>query len=196
MLDEETLQAMLRDTAPDGVAVDFNLGAVQAGELTTRTTSFQVPANACPATLSSISAVNLKDMVGTPDLVTRATTLTIVDQTPPVLNVSLSPTVLWPPNHTLATINATITISDSCDPNPRVELVSVTSSEPDAGLGDGDKANDIQGASIGTDDRSFMLRAERSGAGAGRTYTVTYRATDRSGNSTLATATVVVPHRQ
>ncbi len=190
------LQAMLRDTAPDGVAVDFNLGAVQAGELATRTTSFQVPANACPGTLSSISAVNLKDIVGTPDLVTRATTLTIVDQAPPVIIVSLSPAVLWPPNHTLATINATITVSDNCDPDPRVELVSVTSSEPDNGLGDGDKADDVQGASIGTDDRSFMLRAERSGAGAGRTYTVTYRATDKSGNSTLATATVVVPHGQ
>jgi hypothetical protein len=37
-----------------------------------------------------------------------------------------------------------------------------------------------------------MLRARRSGGG-NRTYVVTYRATDASGNDTAATAAVVVP---
>jgi uncharacterized protein DUF4114 len=188
------LQTALRDTGPGGAVSSFDLGTVEAGATVTRATSFQVPANACPSTLSSTSVLSFKDITGAPTTITRTTTLTIVDRTPPVLSVSLSPTLLWPPNHALATIGATITVSDNCDPSPKVELVSITSSEPDNGLGDGDTANDIQGASFGSDDRSFMLRAERSGKGPGRTYTVTYRATDASGNSTLATATVSVPH--
>ena len=40
-----------------------------------------------------------------------------------------------------------------------------------------------------------MLRAEREGKNkAGRIYTVTYSATDASGNKTTASATVTVPH--
>src|SRR5262249_56953602 len=75
-------------------------------------------------------------------------TVTIVDTTPPTLTLSLSPTVLWPPDHRLVQITATITVSDTCDPSPTVQLVSISSNEPDNGLGDGDTANDIQGADI------------------------------------------------
>jgi endo-1,4-beta-xylanase len=74
-----------------------------------------------------------------------------------------------------------------------VRLVSITSNESDIGLGDGDTSNDIQGASFGQDDREFRLRAERSGTGSGRIYTITYAVTDGSGNSTLGQATVQVP---
>ena len=63
-------------------------------------------------------------------------------------------------------------------------------------MGDGDTPNDIQGAALGTDDRSFQLRAERSAKGTGRIYTVTYRATDASGNGKTASATVTVPLNQ
>jgi hypothetical protein len=108
----------------------------------------------------------------------------------------LSPTVLWPPDHKLVPITATITVTDVCDPNPTVKLISITSNEPDNGLGDGDTAGDIQQAGFGTDDRTFMLRAERSGKGNGRIYTVTYQATDASGNTTTKTATVIVPKSQ
>lgn len=74
------------------------------------------------------------------------------------------------------------------------QLLSITSSEPDNGGGDGDQPNDIQNAALGTDDRAFDLRSERSGSGPGRVYTITYRATDHSGNTTDAQATVTVPH--
>lgn len=114
--------------------------------------------------------------------------VTVRDTTPPGLSVSLSPGVLWPPNHQLASITAGIGVSDVCDANPKVTLVSISSNEPGAG--------DIQGASYGTDDRSFLLRAERSGMGKGRVYTVSYRATDASGNAISATAQVVVLHDQ
>ena len=74
--------------------------------------------------------------------------------------------------------------------------MSVTSNEPESGfLGNGDKGPDIQGAAIGTDDRAFSLRSERGtgGQSTGRVYTITYRATDASGNTKDAVATVTVP---
>jgi hypothetical protein len=116
------------------------------------------------------------------------------DVTPPSLTVSLTPDTLWPANHQLAAATANIRVSDDTDPNPTVTLISVTSSEPDNGLGDGDTPNDIQGTAFGTDDREFLLRAERSGKGGGRVYTVTYRATDAAGNTITVSAQVSVPH--
>jgi hypothetical protein len=54
----------------------------------------------------------------------------------------------------------------------------------------------MSGAGTGTDDRAVSLRADRAGAGPGRTYTLTYSATDASGNSAAAVTTVSVPHDQ
>jgi hypothetical protein len=116
------------------------------------------------------------------------------DVTPPTLTVTLSPDIFWPANHRLAPVSANVHVSDDTDSNPTVTLVSITSSEPDDGLGDGDAPGDIQGAAFGTDDREFLLRAERSGKGSGRVYTVTYQARDAEGNTTTVSAKVSVPH--
>jgi hypothetical protein len=122
--------------------------------------------------------------------------VTVVDTTPPKITVTLNRDVLWPPNHNLSNIVATVTVTDICDPRPTFVLTSITSNEPDNGLGDGDFPNDIQGASFGTADTSFLLRSERSGRGSGRVYTIVYTASDKSGNRTPATVTVRVPHDQ
>ena len=125
------------------------------------------------------------------------THVTVRDTTAPSLTVTLSPNALWPPNHRLVQVTATVVASDSCDPNPAVVLLSITSNEPDDGLGDGDQPNDIQAVGggpipFGTDVQSFLLRAERSGMGTGRIYTITYMARDASGNQSLASAQVSV----
>jgi HYR domain len=122
-----------------------------------------------------------------------ASAIRVADSTPPQIVVALSATTLWSPDHALVPITATVTVIDRCDPSVVVQLVSITSNEPDNGTGDGDTAGDIQGASVGTADVSFALRAERSGSGAGRVYTIVYRATDASGNASTATAYVQVP---
>jgi hypothetical protein len=119
------------------------------------------------------------------------TEITVTDTQPPSISLRLTPTVLWPPNHKLVRVDATVNVSDSCSGATAV-LTSVTSDQPDNGTGDGDAANDIQGAALGTSDLSFFLRAERSGQ-AGRTYTVVYTVTDASGNRAEARATVRVP---
>ena len=119
-----------------------------------------------------------------------------LDTTPPTLTVSCSPNLLWPPNHKLRDVTATPVASDAGSGIAAVVLTSVTSNEPDDGLGDGDTPGDIAGWSIGTLDTAGQLRAERSGTGTGRVYTITYTATDGAGNATSASCTVTVPHDQ
>ncbi|MBI5029538.1 MAG: ExeM/NucH family extracellular endonuclease [Chloroflexi bacterium] len=113
-----------------------------------------------------------------------------LDGTPPTLTVSVSPNELWPANHKYVTVKATVKATDNKDPNPKVTLVSVTSSEPDNGLGDGDTPIDI----VIVDQYTFQLRAERSATGPGRVYTITYKATDAYGNTSTKGVTVTVPH--
>jgi hypothetical protein len=115
-------------------------------------------------------------------------TVTVRDTTTPQLSVTLSRTQLWPPNHKLIPIDAAIVATDACSAAPHVVLESITSNEPGN--------DDIQDATFGTDDRSFRLRAERLGRGDGRVYTITYRATDDSGNTTVQHREVRVPHDQ
>ena len=113
------------------------------------------------------------------------------ETTTPELRVTISPAVLRPANNQMMTVRATIVVSDNADPSPTITLVSITAND-----GTHDKRKDVQGAVIGTDDRKFSLRAERGERGAERVYTITYRATDRSGNTTEKSANVIVPGRR
>jgi len=120
--------------------------------------------------------------------------VTIEDTTPPEVTLTLDPAALWPPNHKLASIHATVVATDACDGAPVVRLLSITSDEPDDGLGDGDEPDDIQEETLGTADFDFLLRSERQGPVDGRVYTVCYEAEDESGNVGTGCATVVVTH--
>ena len=71
--------------------------------------------------------------------------------------------------------------------------MSVTSSESDNGLGDGDTTDDIQEFALDTPDVAGKLRAERAGGGPGRTYTFGYRGEDAACNAATCAATVHVP---
>lgn len=120
----------------------------------------------------------------------------VFDTTPPTVTCSATPKALWPPNHKLRVVAVAVMVTDSGSGPAGFTLVSVTSSEPDNGLGDGDTAGDIQGWTTGTADTSGMLRAERSGAGTGRVYTLTYEGADAAGNTAMCSATVTVSHDQ
>jgi len=122
--------------------------------------------------------------------------VTVVDTMAPALTVSLSPEELWPPNHHMRDVEATISVSDACDAAPAVVLASIVSSELDDGVGDGATPGDIENAELGTDDRHFRLRAERAGGGGGRVYTVTHEARDAAGNRAMASAIVRVPEHR
>lgn len=119
---------------------------------------------------------------------------TVQDTTPPTITVTLNRNALWPPNHKLSEITAMVVAEDNCDPMVAYELTSISSNEPDNGLGDGDTENDIQEADYGTADLSFLLRAERAGPLPGRKYTIIYTAEDNAGNTASDTVCVRVPH--
>jgi hypothetical protein len=121
--------------------------------------------------------------------------VTLFDNIPPTIDVTVSPNRLWPPNHSMRTIIADVVVQDNC-PISSFQLLSVTSNEPDNGTGDGNFPNDIQDVEEGTPDTTFRVRAERMGGGQGRIYTATYQAEDGSGNTTDGSATITVPLSQ
>ena len=118
---------------------------------------------------------------------TLVSTTIQIDKTPPILNVSVTPNVLWPPNHKMVTVLITKQATDNFDPNPMIKLVSVTSNEP---------APNGQTDVIIKADGTVQLRAERLGNGTGRVYTLTYSAQDTAGNIALKNVTVTVPHNR
>jgi hypothetical protein len=120
-------------------------------------------------------------------------TVTVVDTTPPsISSVTASPDVLWPANHKMVPVAVALTVTDACDVNVAdgCRIVSVTSNEPINGPGDGNTDPDYQI----TGDLTLNLRAERSGMGNGRTYTIGVACADASGNSSTQAIAVTVPH--
>jgi probable HAF family extracellular repeat protein len=113
-----------------------------------------------------------------------------VDNTPPEISVSVSPDTLWPPNHKMVPVVLEVDATDNCDSEPVCQITSVTSNEPINGTGDGNTAPDWEI----TGNFTVNLRAERSGKGGGREYTITVECTDASGNSSTYTEKVIVPH--
>jgi serine protease len=111
------------------------------------------------------------------------------DTVPPTITCSASPSTLRPPDHQLRAITVAISASDDSG-SVTVTLLSVTSNQADSGLGPKDEPNDIQGWVTGTDDRGGLLRAERFMRQ--RVYTLTYRASDPTGNTATCQTTVRV----
>ena len=116
----------------------------------------------------------------------------VEDTTPPTIEVSLDPDLLWPPNHEMIAIEAEVIVEDNCGIASFV-LDGVSSDEPDDDTGDGAFINDIQGVEAGTADLAFELRSERMQKGDGRVYTATYTASDPSSNTATEEAHVLVP---
>jgi alpha-tubulin suppressor-like RCC1 family protein len=119
----------------------------------------------------------------------KSFTIAVGDNIPPVITTT-TPSVasLSPPNHQLVPLTIAVTANDNLSA-PVCTITGVTSNEPQNGLGDGDTPNDwlITGA------LTLQLRAERSGNGNGRVYTIAVRCTDAAGNAATSSTSVVVP---
>ena len=116
--------------------------------------------------------------------------ITVRDTMPPTIDATASPLFLWPPDGRMVEVGFRVTASDRCDPAPAIALLEVTTLDVVGGR----PGPAVLGADLGSDDRAIALRADRSGAGTGRIYTITYRAADRSGNRATTSALVIVPH--
>jgi cytochrome c len=116
-----------------------------------------------------------------------------IDRTAPEVACDVTPDELWPPNHRLVSVATMVSVEDATSGPAGYVLGGAQSSEPDAGLGAEDVPGDIQGWTVGTADDRGRLRAERSDAGPGRTYTLRYEARDAAGNVAQCAVTVSVP---
>lgn len=133
--------------------------------------------------------VTATDASGNTD--TCSFTVTVNDVEDPVVsNMSATPNSLWPPNHKLKDITVNYTSTDNCAVIS-CEL-TVTSDEAVNGWGDGNTSPDW----VIVDDHHVKLRAERSGKGDGRVYTITATCIDAAGNTGSNSTTVTVAHNQ
>jgi hypothetical protein len=108
---------------------------------------------------------------------------------PPICDMAAArPATLWPPNHQLVPI-AIVGVFDPDGDRVDVMATAVTSNEADNAPGSGNTSPDAQLDPL-------AVRAERSGQGSGRVYTIDFVADDGHGNTCTGTVQVCVPHDQ
>jgi subtilisin-like proprotein convertase family protein len=121
---------------------------------------------------------------------TCAFNVVVTDVQPPVISgLTATPAVINDNNHKMVDVTVSYTSSDNSGASS-VCSITVTSSEPLNGTGDGNTDADWEVV----DANHVRLRAERAGNGTDRVYTITVTCVDAAGNSTSASTTVVVPH--
>ena len=98
------------------------------------------------------------------------------------------PAVLWPPNHALVRI-AIVGVVDPDGDRVMITATDVVSNEPVNAPGSGNTAPDAQLDPL-------AVRAERSGNGSGRIYTISFVADDGQGGTCTGAVQVCVPHDQ
>ena len=187
-----TIPAGISDFDGDAVTVVWSLNGEEV-----KTTN--IPADATPPTNLTVNLVtkfhegsNILTVTATDSeggVATRDIIVTAEDTiAPEIKSLSVSPKILWPPNHKMVKVIVDAKVTDACDENPQWKIVSVKSDQP---------TGDTTDIKI-TGDHTVNLRAERSGKDKdGRTYTIKVVATDNAGNrSEPETVTITVPHDQ
>jgi hypothetical protein len=146
----------------------------------------RLPLNGVPAG----ATVRIRDIVcSTTSGQCRAADLQIVaaPNLPPICDTAVaSPEVVWPPNHGLVRI-AIDGVSDPDGDAVVITATDVAQDEPVDAEGSGNTGPDAQLAPL-------AVRAERSGMGNGRVYTITFVADDQHGGTCTGVVQVCVPH--
>lgn len=161
---------------PDGDSLTYAWSGA-LGSATGPVATFQAP-------LGVTTTIHLVVDDGYSGVGSADTRVTVKDTIPPVIrSAAANPTSNWPPNHQMFPVRLSVVAHDTCDPNPRSRVVSVTSNE-------GTSADwQIVGP------LEVMLRSERTGNGGDRVYTIWIQSTDASGNaSTPRAVTVTIAH--
>jgi hypothetical protein len=186
------VQVTVADADGDGLMVIWDVNGVTA-----RTDALASGTTSNGVTLSLTNQFGFgtnKVTVGVTDdgvnVIMCETLVVVRDTEPPVItSIKASPNLLWPPNHKMRTVGVIVEAHDECGP-VTWQITSIDSSEPDDGTGDGHTTGDTAIAGP----HKAKVRAERSGQGSGRVYTIHIVVTDLSNNSATGTVEVVVPH--
>jgi hypothetical protein len=142
-----------------------------------------------PCTLSNSAKVRVSDPYG-PDYDVSLEPFSIVDGTPPSVELSLVKNTLWPANGEMVDVGLSFMVRDNCDPNPRVFLEVTSDEPPGSAKGHGGSQAALDATIMA--DRRVLLRAKRAEDGDGRVYVLTLTARDSSGNAVAATRQVKV----
>src|SRR6185437_13844055 len=67
----------------------------------------------------------------------------VANPSPVISGLSVTPSVLWPPNHNMVNVALSYGVSDNCDANPGLQI-AVTSNQSANSTGDGNTAKDWQ----------------------------------------------------
>jgi hypothetical protein len=114
--------------------------------------------------------------------------ITTLNVPPDCSGAVASPAVLWPPNHDLVRI-AIVGVVDPDDDPIVITATDVAQNEAEDAPGSGNTGPDSQLDPL-------AVRAERSGQGSGRVYTVSFVADDGQGGTCAGIVEVCVPHDQ
>ena len=76
-------------------------------------------------------ALRVTDACGATNIAT--TSVVVEDTVAPTFTPAVEPSVLWPPDRRMRTVNVHGTVSDVCDATPSIALTGVTANEPVAG---------------------------------------------------------------
>jgi hypothetical protein len=185
------LTATVTGTVGDAGANDTQTCSFSWGDGSPDTTGVPVSGGTCVAshayatgTHSSTVSVTATDDDG--GSATKSVNITL-NRPPSCSAVTPSVADLWPPDHTLRLI----VLGGATDPDHDTLTYAITSvrqDEPTNGTGDGDTAIDAFNAGPG----AVWLRAERSGNGDGRVYTIAFTVSDGKGGTCAGTTQVTV----
>ncbi len=141
------------------------------------------------AILSSTATVSGGPFDPVPANNTVTTSIAVANPAPVISGAAVDRPVLSPPNHKLIPVTVDYAAEDNCG-SPVLCGLSISSNEPTNGGGDGNTPSDWQVV----DPHHVLLRAERSGKGSGRIYTIAIRCADPAGSASTATVAVSVRH--
>ena len=169
-------------------AVDFSgITASDLGDGTVAVTN-DAPALFPPGT----TPVTFTAVDSSGNVATASVDVTVIDSVAPTITSATSDvSIIATPNHKMIPVNLTVLGSDASGVVVS-RIVAVTSNEAINGQGDGNTDPDW----FITGPLTVELRAERSGQGNGRIYTITVECVDAAGNASYADVTVTVPKSQ
>lgn len=196
---EVVLSADISDYDGNTLSYQWKEGSQVLASGTKATISGGTPVSLPDYSLTNFSlgshTITIEVSDGTNDPVSTSIQVTIQDTQAPTLSPTLNKSILWPPNHAMVPITILANASDSSGDLVHLSA-SVRSNEPLTGTGTGDLSPDWSVPVVDecTGMITLNLRAERSGSGNGREYTITVTAKDGSGNTSSADLKVIVPH--